>query len=268
MLTDLSPSYRLSGIELFDFLLTTVGEVISLIEYRAGYKASGRRIEDAHNIDDALRAPTTYATKHSLVGEEFRVIERDADYLRLRGRGGDEYLAWDFVLGVLDKDTWVVAADDGLYRAYYKDGIVRIAGPFYEASRSLLEVRGPPYMPFYPVVPVRWVRKALEKIREKYGVEPYIFTPPAAPEEPHVGLQPVEPEVLLKWPLRDVEWNFKIKPKLIPPNGGDDASIIDCNERRVWTCREVPIMCSDELEVQIRGVDYQEKYHYTHIVSL
>jgi len=84
-----------------------------------------------------------------LVGEEFRVKEVEGDYLRLVGRGGDERVAWDFVLGVLDSGEWVVMGDDGLYLAEHRGERVVVTAPY---RGSLIDVRGPPYGLLYPVV--------------------------------------------------------------------------------------------------------------------
>jgi len=56
------------------------------------------------------------------VGEVFRVVEGEGDYLRLMGRGGDVYLAWDFVLGTLDSGEWVLFGEDGPYLAERRGG--------------------------------------------------------------------------------------------------------------------------------------------------
>ena len=130
-----------------------------------------------------------------LTGEEFRIVEPEADYLRLVGRGGDEYLAWDLVLGTLDTGEWVLMAEDDLYKAEREGDKVVVRGPYH---RCIYDVRGPPYAPFYPVVPVKWVRERLERARERFKVD--VYTPP------------VDPEILLKWPLRNVEWEFKVYP--------------------------------------------------------
>ncbi|MEM1568684.1 MAG: hypothetical protein QXI84_09400 [Thermofilaceae archaeon] len=108
-----------------------------------------------------------------LVGEEFRIVEPDADYLRLVGRGGDEYIAWDFVLGTLDTGEWIIMADDGLYAAKREGDRVVVASPYYG---SVLDVRGPPTAYKYPVVPTRTFKHA-------------------------VGANIVHDKTLLKWPL-------------------------------------------------------------------
>ena len=170
---------------------------------------------------DWHKIPVKSAERHpgtgKLTGEEFRIVEPDADYLRLVGRGGDEYLAWDFVLGTLDTGEWVLMAEDGLYKAE-KEGDKVVEGPYHG---YIYDVRGPPYMPFYPVVPVKWVRERLERAREKFKVD--VYTPP------------VDPQILLKWPLRNVEWEFKVYPltyeefvRFGPPRGADEVAWFDC----------------------------------------
>jgi hypothetical protein len=146
-----------------------------------------------------------------LVGEVFKIVEREGDYLRLVGRGGDEFLAWDFVFGKLDSGRWVLFGEDGFYEAERRgDEVVVLRG----YSDSVFDVRGPPYAPRYPVVKeVKWVKKALEKAEEaarRLGASGvWIYE------------APVGPQILLRWPLADVEWNFTIQPKLIPPFGGE-----------------------------------------------
>jgi len=91
-----------------------------------------------------------------LLGEEFRVKEVKGDYLRLVGRGGDEYVAWDFVLGVLDSGDWVLMGKDGLYLAEHRDGRVVVVAPY---GGPVERVRGPPYGLLYPAVvrgTVKW----------------------------------------------------------------------------------------------------------------
>lgn len=148
-----------------------------------------------------------------LTGEEFRIVEPEADYLRLVGRGGDEYIAWDFVLGTLDTGEWVLVGDVGLYLAKREEDKVVVKRPY---RGSVFDVRGPPYMPYYPVVPVKWVRERLERVREVarrllWDGGPYIYEPP------------VDPQILLKWPLRNVQWEFRVRGwpvrKIFPPMG-------------------------------------------------
>ena len=144
--------------------------------------------------------------KGKLTGEEFRIMEPDNDYLRLVGRGGDEYLAWDFVLGTLDTGEWVLLGEDGLYLARRDGERVVVEGAY---NGSVFDVRGPPYAPFYPVVPVKWIKERVGKARGE------IYAPP------------VDAEVLLKWPLRDVRWEFSVA----------------CVEKRQRPC--VRVMCLD-----------------------
>ena len=122
----------------------------------------------------------------SLVGEVFRVVESDADYLRLVGRGGDVYLAWDFVLGTLDSGEWVLLGEDGLYLAERRGEEVVVKEPYHG---SIFDVRGPPYAPYYPVVPVKWVRKKLREVARLAGTRVKI------------GKAPVDAAYLLRWPL-------------------------------------------------------------------
>ncbi|MEM0468486.1 hypothetical protein [Pyrobaculum aerophilum] len=125
-----------------------------------------------------------------LTGEEFRVVEPDADYLRLIDRGGDEHLAWDFVLGTLDSGEWIIMADDGLYVAKRDGDRVVVASPYYG---SLIDVRGPPTAYKYPVVPTRTFKHA-----ELYGANvTYDAT-------------------LLKWPL-NAQRGGEFKPELGAP---------------------------------------------------
>ncbi|MEM1568309.1 MAG: hypothetical protein QXI84_07515 [Thermofilaceae archaeon] len=92
-----------------------------------------------------------------LVGEEFRVKEVEGDYLRLVGRGGDEYIAWDFVLGTLDTGEWVLMGEDGLYVGVLKDERVVAERPY---EGLLVNVVGPPGAYLYPVVPTRSFKHA------------------------------------------------------------------------------------------------------------
>ena len=117
-----------------------------------------------------------------LTGEEFRIVEPENDYLRLVGRGGDEYLAWDFVLGTLDAGEWVLMADDGLYLAKREGDRVVVGGPY---GGPVYEVRGPPMGYAYPVVPTRTFRAA-------------------ASVDQGLAL------VLLRWPLRTVEYRPRL----------------------------------------------------------
>ncbi|MEM0464301.1 MAG: hypothetical protein QXP31_08355 [Pyrobaculum sp.] len=135
-----------------------------------------------------------------LTGEEFRIVEPDADYLRLVGRGGDEYIAWDFVLGTLDTGECVLFAEDGLYLARRAGDRVVVERPYHG---SIFDVRGPPYMPYYPVVPVKWVRERLEWVGEaarRVGAGRWgYYTPPISPE-------------LVWWrPVRSVKWEFVVR---------------------------------------------------------
>ncbi|MEM1568685.1 MAG: hypothetical protein QXI84_09405 [Thermofilaceae archaeon] len=117
-----------------------------------------------------------------LTGEEFRVVEPDADYLRLIGRGGEEHLAWDFVLGTLDSGEWVLLGEDGLYLARRLGGRVVVEGPY---DGPLYEVRGPPKAYAYPVVPTRTFRAA-------------------------TSVNPGLASVLLKWPLSTVKYEIGV----------------------------------------------------------
>ncbi|MEM1568308.1 MAG: hypothetical protein QXI84_07510 [Thermofilaceae archaeon] len=90
-----------------------------------------------------------------LVGEEFRVKEVEGDYLRLVGRGGDEYLAWDFVLGTLETGEWVLMGEDGLYVASLRGDRVVVEGPY---GGPIVDVRGPPGGYHYAVVPTKSTR--------------------------------------------------------------------------------------------------------------
>ncbi len=125
-----------------------------------------------------------------LTGEEFRIVEPDADYLRLVGRGGDEYIAWDFVLGTLDTGEWVLMGEDGLYTAVREGGRVVVREPY---GGSLVDVRGPPKAYTYPVVPTRMFKHARE-----------------------YGANVVEDTTLLKWPL-NVAGAGVFDPVLGPP---------------------------------------------------
>ena len=146
-----------------------------------------------------------------LIGEVFRIVERDGDYLRLVGRGGDVYLAWDFVLGTLDSGEWVLFGEDGLYLAERRGEEVVVKGPY---DGSIFDVRGPPYAPYYPVVEeVSWVKKALEKARE--------IARRLGAEDVYVARAPVDPQILLKWSLTNVKWEFRVVPELAPPHGGE-----------------------------------------------
>jgi hypothetical protein len=102
-------------------------------------------------------------------------VEPDADYLRLVGRGGDEYIAWDFVLGTLDTGEWVLMVEDGHYTDVIEGGRVFVREPY---GGSLVDVRGPPKAYTYPVVPTRTFKHARE-----------------------YGANVVEDTTLLKWPL-------------------------------------------------------------------
>lgn len=121
-----------------------------------------------------------------LTGEEFRIVEPDADYLRLVGRGGDEYLAWDLVLGTLVSGEWVLVGDDGLYLAKRDGDRVVVERPY---DGLIYDVRGPPFAPLYPVVPVGWVRRRLRKAARVAGKRVEAVRPP------------VDAVYFLKWPL-------------------------------------------------------------------
>ena len=126
---------------------------VLLLRYRGKWLKPGKRWERMFlELLDA-KFPGT----GKLTGEEFRIVEPDADYLRLVGRGGDEHLAWDFVLGTLDTGEWVLMAEDGLYLARQEGGRVVVEGPY---GGFLQEVRGPPLAYKYPVVPTRIFRHA------------------------------------------------------------------------------------------------------------
>ncbi|MEM3835494.1 hypothetical protein [Pyrobaculum sp.] len=138
-----------------------------------------------------------------LVGEEFRIVEPDNDYLRLVGRGGDEYIAWDFVLGTLDSGEWIIMADDGLYTAVREGSRVVVKEPY---RGSVLDVRGPRTAYKYPVVPTRTFKHA-----ELYGANvTYDAT-------------------LLKWPLsgllKEVALRFNFKG-VVHTSG---SSVITCD---------------------------------------
>ena len=155
---------------------------------------------------DTQDAVEEFPGSGSLVGEVFRVVESDADYLRLVGRGGDVYLAWDFVLGTLDSGEWVLLGEDGLYLAERRGEEVVVKEPYHG---SIFDVRGPPYAPYYPVVPVKWVREQLRRAEElaRRSVG-------AVREGPWLVTLPVEERYLLKWPLAEFQWEFRVRTRL------------------------------------------------------
>jgi len=132
-----------------------------------------------------------------LLGEEFRVREVEGDYLRLVGRGGDEYIAWDFVLGVLDTGEWVVMGEDGLYLAEHRGDRVVVEAPY---RGSLIDVRGPPF--FLPLLSYRIpsVRRAAERVERLLG----------RPLRELLDEDVPNPELYLKWPLVRRQWQFKV----------------------------------------------------------
>ncbi|MGC9131587.1 MAG: hypothetical protein ACP5H5_08395 [Pyrobaculum sp.] len=161
-----------------------------------------------------------------LVGEEFRIVEPDADYLRLVGRGGDEFLAWDLVLGTLDTGEWVLMGEDGLYLAVREGDKVVVEK---EYRGSVFDVRGPPYAPYYPVVPVRWVRERLaraEELASRVGIKDFGLYQP-----------PVDFSYLLKWPAVSFPWEFRAVCGFRPYAS---ARLIDCRKACELLEREIP----------------------------
>jgi len=132
-----------------------------------------------------------------LLGEEFRVKEVEGDYLRLVGRGGDEHIAWDFVLGVLDSGEWVVMGDDGLYLAEHRGDRVVVEAPY---RGSLIDVRGPPSL--FPLFSYRIpsVRRAVERVERLLGKSLRELLDEEVPN----------PELYLKWPLVRRRWQFRV----------------------------------------------------------
>jgi len=132
-----------------------------------------------------------------LLGEEFRVKEVEGDYLRLVGRGGDEHIAWDFVLGVLDSGEWVVMGEDGLYLAEHRGGRVVVTAPY---RGPLIDVRGPPSL--YPLFSYRIpsVRRAAERVERLLGKSLRELLDEEVPN----------PELYLRWPLVRRRWQFKV----------------------------------------------------------
>jgi len=132
-----------------------------------------------------------------LLGEEFRIREVEGDYLRLVGRGGDERVAWDFVLGVLETGEWVVMGDDGLYIAEHRGGRVVVTAPY---RGSLIDVRGPPS----PTPPLSYripsVRRAAERVERLLG----------KPLRRLLDEDVPNPELYLRWPLVRRQWQFKV----------------------------------------------------------
>ncbi|MGK0549457.1 MAG: hypothetical protein ABWU84_07480 [Pyrobaculum sp.] len=143
-----------------------------------------------------LKSAERYPGSGKLTGEEFRIVEPENDYLRLVGRGGDEYLAWDFVLGTLDTGEWILLGEDGLYLAKREGDRVVVERPY---DGLIYDVRGPPYAPFYPVVPVKWVRKRLGEVRRRAGrYAAEIFK------------APIDAVYLLRWPLVLFKWEYEV----------------------------------------------------------
>jgi len=132
-----------------------------------------------------------------LLGEEFRIREVEGDYLRLVGRGGDEYVAWDFVLGVLDSGEWVLMGEDGLYLAEHRGGRVVVTAPY---RGSLIDVRGPPF--FLPLFSYRIpsVRRAAERVERLLGKSLRELLDEEVPN----------PELYLRWPLVRRRWQFRV----------------------------------------------------------
>ncbi|ABP50285.1 hypothetical protein HC235_02120 [Pyrobaculum arsenaticum] len=164
-----------------------------------------------------------------LTGEEFRIVEPDADYLRLVGRGGDEYIAWDFVLGTLDTGEWVLFAEDGLYLARRAGDRVVVERPYHG---SIFDVRGPPYMPYYPVVPVKWIRERFERAKE--------LAARRSIRNLEIYQPPVDAAYLLRWPLVQFPWEYEVVCGFTPYGW---AKRVDCGEvckylKTPW-CREV-----------------------------
>jgi len=139
-----------------------------------------------------------------LLGEEFRIREVEDDYLRLVGRGGDEYVAWDFVYGVLDSGEWVVMGDDGLYLAEHRGERVVVTAPY---RGSLIDVRGPPYgnPPIIHEAPtvkraLAWLERLVGRPAREYVIDEWWS---------HLG-KSVDLIFVLKWPLVRKRWNFEI----------------------------------------------------------
>ncbi|MGB9705307.1 MAG: hypothetical protein ACPL3C_07645, partial [Pyrobaculum sp.] len=141
-----------------------------------------------------------------LVGEEFRIVEPEGDYLRLVGRGGDEHLAWDLVLGTLDTGEWVLMGEDGLYLAVREGDKVVVEEPY---RGSVYDVRGPPYAPHIPVVPVKWVRERFKKAVE-FAKRVGLFELRHRGDRPYLYVPPVDPAYLLKWPLVLYKWEYRL----------------------------------------------------------
>jgi hypothetical protein len=94
------------------------------------------------------------------------------------------------VLGTLDTGEWILIWEDGLYLAVREGGRVVVKEPY---NGSVFDVRGPPYAPYYPVVPVRWVRERLEDVRRVVGR--------GARGRIELIRPPVDRIYVLKWPL-------------------------------------------------------------------
>ena len=156
-------------------------------------------------------------------------MEPDNDYLRLVGRGGDEYIAWDFVLGTLDTGEWILMCEDGLYVAKRDGDRVVVKWPY---RGSVFDVRGPPYAPFYPVVPVKWVRERLERARA--------FAAQRRIRDLDIYQPPVDPSYLLRWPLVLFPWEYEVVCGFKPYGS---ARLVDCGklcERlKAPECREL-----------------------------
>ncbi|MEM1568682.1 MAG: hypothetical protein QXI84_09390 [Thermofilaceae archaeon] len=178
------------------------------------YFARGPLSSRLQDIELPYLPRSSFPGSGRLVGEEFRIAERDADYLRLVGRGGDEYIAWDFVLGTLDSGEWIIMADDGLYVAKREGSRVVVKEPY---RGSIYDVRGPPYAPYYPVVPVKWVRERLERAEA--------FATRRGIRDLDIYQPPVDPVYLLKWPLVQFPWEYEVVCSFKPYGS---ARLVDC----------------------------------------
>ena len=166
-----------------------------------------------------------YPGSGRLVGEEFRIVEPEGDYLRLVGRGGDEHLAWDLVLGTLDTGEWVLMGEDGLYLAVREGDKVVVEEPY---RGSVYDVRGPPYAPHIPVVPVKWVRERFRRAVE-FAKRVGLFELRYRGECPYLYVPPVDPAYLLKWPLVLYKWEYRLAARPVF-RGFARLREVDCGE--------------------------------------
>jgi hypothetical protein len=96
------------------------------------------------------------------------------------------------------------------------------------------------YMPLYPVVPVKWVCESLGRARERYGLT----------EPPDIWEAPVNPEILLKWPLRNVKGNSRSTPARYSRRTATWGNFHRFEEVP-YVCKSKPMLCADDVKIEL-----------------